>query len=280
MGSRPAGHALLAWYLEMGVDEAIEETPVDRFASGNPDRPDRRVPPARRPVPSSREGAEKASAGPGPETAASFNLTVPEEAVHSARAVAAACTTIDALVEAIRGFERCALKQTATNTVIYDGNPDARLMLIGEAPGAEEDRQGLPFVGPAGRLLDRMLAAIELDRRSAYITNVLYWRPPGNRVPTAEEIGTCLPFAERQIELIAPRVVVFVGGIAAKAMLGRSEGITKFRGRWFRYQTPRMSAPVQATATYHSAFLLRQPGRKREAWRDLLAIKAKLALPD
>lgn len=263
----------------MGVDEAIGETPVNRFASANPDGRLPRAPAGRRSVPSSGEATEKAPAGPG-AAAPTFDLTAPGESAHGARALAAACTTIDALVEAIRSFEGCALKQTAANTVVYDGNPEAELMLIGEAPGAEEDRQGLPFVGPAGRLLDRMLAAIGLDRGGAYITNILYWRPPGNRIPTAEEIGICLPFAERQIELVAPRVVVFVGGISAKAMLGRGEGITKLRGQWLRYQTRRMPAPVDATAMYHSAFLLRQPGRKREAWRDLLAIKAKLAPAD
>ena len=160
--------------------------------------------------------------------------------------------------------------------MIGDGNPEARLMIVGEAPGAEEDRQGLPFVGPAGRLLDRMLAAIGLDRSAVYITNMLPWRPPGNRSPTAEELAICQPFLERQIELIAPRILVLVGGIAAKALLGRREGITRLRGQWFPYATPRMAGTVQATATFHPAYLLRTPSAKREVWRDLLAIEDRM----
>ena len=140
----------------------------------------------------------------------------------------------------MRAFDGCALRRTATNTVIGDGNPQAALMIVGEAPGAEEDRQGLPFVGPAGRLLDRMLAAIGLDRSAVYITNMLPWRPPGNRSPTAEELAICQPFLERQIELIAPRILLLVGGIAAKALLNRREGITRLRGQWFPFSTPGM----------------------------------------
>jgi DNA polymerase len=150
-------------------------------------------------------------------------------------------------------------------------------MFIGEAPGADEDRQGLPFVGVSGQLLDRMLKAIGLDRKTnAYISNVLFWRPPGNRSPTPAEISACLPFVERHIELLDPAVLVLVGGIAAKTMLARQEGIMRLRGRWFTYQTPRMSRPIPVIATYHPAYLLRSPGQKREAWRDMLEIKAKI----
>ena len=203
-------------------------------------------------------------------------LLPPGDATWSAQEIATACTSLDQLVAAVRAFDGCALKRTATNTVIGDGNPEAALMFVGEAPGAEEDRQGLPFVGPAGRLLDRMLASIGLDRSAVYITNMLPWRPPGNRSPTAEELAICQPFLERQIELIAPRILVLVGGIAAKALLNRREGITRLRGQWFPFSTPRMEGTIQATATFHPAYLLRTPSAKREVWRDLLAIEDKM----
>jgi DNA polymerase len=245
--------ALLDWYAAMGADEAIGETPIDRFAREQAAPPPPLEGPARR--------AQARAPAPGGQDAI---------------ALADSCASIEELARAIVGFEGCALKKTATRTVVYDGNPEARLMLVGEAPGAEEDRRGLPFVGAAGRLLDRMLAAIGLDRSGVYITNAIFWRPPGNRTPTPEEIGACLPFVERQIAIIQPAVLVFLGGIAAKAMLGRSEGITRLRGQWFRLQPRGLSAPVDATATFHPAYLLRQPAQKREAWRDLLAIKARL----
>ncbi len=156
-----------------------------------------------------------------------------------------------------------------------DGNPAAEVMLIGEAPGAHEDRQGKPFVGPSGKLLDRMLACIGLDRSKVYITNVIYWRPPGNRSPTAAEIAACQPFLERQIELLRPRLIVFVGSIAARALLGLTEGVTKLRGRDYRYQLADGSS-LPALVMFHPAYLLRQPAQKRLAWRDLLAIRRKL----
>ena len=165
---------------------------------------------------------------------------------------------------------------TATNTVFADGNPEAPLMLIGEAPGAEEDRQGLPFVGRSGQLLDRMLAAIGLDRTGCYISNIVNWRPPGNRTPNGNEIAICMPFIERHVALARPRLLVFLGGTAAKTMLGRSEGITRLRGRWFNYEAPGLPGPIPALATFHPSYLLRTPGQKREAWRDFLSIKEKL----
>ena len=144
-------------------------------------------------------------------------------------------------------------------------------MIIGEAPGAQEDRQGKPFVGPAGQLLDLMLAAIGLDRSKVYITNLLFWRPPGNRNPTPAEIAVCLPFLERQVELIAPKLLLLTGGMSAKTLLNRSEGILRLRGRWDDYRHPRMAEPIPALPTLHPAYLLRQPAQKREAWRDLLS---------
>jgi DNA polymerase len=192
--------------------------------------------------------------------------------------MAAAAGTLEQLRAAVAGFEECALKRTATNLVFADGNPEAPIMFIGEAPGAEEDLRGLPFVGKAGQLLDRMLAAIGLSRDSAYITNILFWRPPGNRQPTSGEIAACLPFVERHVELVSPEILVLLGGVAAKALLARSEGIMRLRGRWFEHSTPGLARPVPAMATFHPAYLLRSPGQKRAAWHDLLAIRDRLIL--
>ena len=278
MSGDRAIQALLDWYVLAGVDQAMDDAPRDRYreAAAATAAP---AAVAREPVPeavapSSRpQPAASAPQEPAPPPAP---LLAPGDATWSAHEIAAACTSLDQLVAAVRAFDGCALKRTATNTVIGDGNPAARLMIVGEAPGAEEDRQGLPFVGPAGRLLDRMLASIGLDRSAVYITNMLPWRPPGNRSPTAEELAICQPFLERQIELIAPRILVLVGGIAAKALLGRREGITRLRGQWFPFSTPRLEGTIEATATFHPAYLLRTPSAKREVWRDLLAIEDKM----
>ena len=276
MSGDQAIRALLEWYTLAGVDQAIDHAPRDRYreaadaqaaAAESPPIPA----PAAEPEPAVPR--EAAPAAPPPPSA---SLLPPDDATWSAQEIAAACTSLDQLVAAVRAFDGCALKRTATNTVIGDGNPEAALMIVGEAPGAEEDRQGLPFVGPAGRLLDRMLAAIGLDRSAVYITNMLPWRPPGNRSPTAEELAICQPFLERQIELIAPRILVLVGGIAAKALLNRKEGITRLRGQWFPFATPRIEGTIQATATFHPAYLLRTPSAKREVWRDLLDIEDKM----
>jgi DNA polymerase len=189
---------------------------------------------------------------------------------------AQAATTLEALRTALEQFEGCPLKHTATNLVFADGNPAARVMIVGEAPGADEDRIGRPFVGVSGQLLDRMLGWIGLDRTSVYITNVLFWRPPGNRTPTQAEIAACLPFVERHIELVSPDILVLAGAASAKTLLARNEGITRLRGRWMLYESSGMTRPVPAMAIFHPAFLLRQPAQKREVWRDLLAIRDKL----
>jgi DNA polymerase len=186
------------------------------------------------------------------------------------------CASLEELRDAMARFEGGALKESATNLVFGDGNPDATIMFIGEAPGADEDRQGLPFVGVSGQLLDRMIAAIGLDRRSAYITNILPWRPPENRKPTAAETTAFVPFVNRHIALVGPRVLVLVGGTAATALLGTTEGITKLRGRWLVYRDETSGQTIDTMAIYHPAYLLRQSALKREAWRDLLAIKARL----
>ena len=279
MSGDQAIRALLDWYVLAGVDQATDDAPRDRYREAAAATPAavaiaREAAPAAVP-PSAPQPAMAAQRVPAPDTQPA-PLLPPGDATWSAQEIATACTSLDQLVAAVRAFEGCALKRTATNTVIGDGNPEAALMFVGEAPGAEEDRQGLPFVGPAGRLLDRMLASIGLDRSAVYITNMLPWRPPGNRSPTAEELAICQPFLERQIELIAPRILVLVGGIAAKALLNRREGITRLRGQWFPFSTPRMGGTIQATATFHPAYLLRTPSAKREVWRDLLAIEDKM----
>lgn len=247
--------ALLKWYIEAGADEAIGDTPQDRFAQ-------------------SVVREEKTT--PLPQAPKQTRKTPLIPVAADAAVIADACRTLDELMAAISAFDGCALKETAANTVIRDGNPAARIMIIGEAPGAEEDRRGLPFVGPAGQLLDRMLATIGLDRETVLITNIVFWRPPGNRNPNADEIAVCLPFARRQIELVRPKVLVAVGGISAKALFETDEGITRQRGKWRDYTSPGLDAPIDAIATFHPAYLLRQPLQKRQAWRDLLAIKAKL----
>ena len=199
----------------------------------------------------------------------------PAEAARSARALAAGAATIAELAALVADFDLCPLKRTATNTVFMDGNPEAPVMIVGEAPGAEEDRLGRPFVGRSGQLLDRMLAAIGLDRTKVQVTNVIYWRPPGNRKPTAAEIAACLPFVLRHIALARPRVLVLAGGTACGALLGQ-EGITRLRGRWVDLTVPGLDNPVPTLPMFHPSFLLRDPIRKRDAWRDLLALQARL----
>ncbi len=252
---REEARRLLDWYVGIGVDEATGAVAVDRFVVP-PAAPPVRTAPARRPSPVPAR---------------------PAAALEDARTLAAGASSLAELVGVINAFDGCPLKRTATTTCIADGNAEASIMIIGEAPGAEEDRQGKPFVGPAGKLLDRMLAAIGLDRTHVYITNTLYWRPPGNRTPTPEEIAVCLPFLERQVELLSPRLLVYAGGTAVRAMFDTApgEGITRLRGRWLRLEREGRE-PVPAIAMFHPAYLLRQPLRKRESWRDLLAIRQRM----
>jgi uracil-DNA glycosylase family 4 len=258
--------ALLRWYVEMGVDEAIGAEAVNRLAPP----PVREAAPV--PVPSTLAPRPPSiAASPPPALAKSLG-----EAAQSARRLAASADTVEALAAAVAAFDGCALKRTATNTVFADGNSKGPVMIIGEGPGADEDRIGRPFVGRAGQLLDRMLAAIGLDRSSVLITNVVYWRPPGNRTPTAAEIASCLPFALRHIALVQPKVLVLCGGTAAGALLPQGQGITRLRGRWFDLAVPGLDRPVPTLPMFHPSFLLRTPERKREAWRDLLSLRARL----
>ena len=191
----------------------------------------------------------------------------------------ASIQSIDELRTALLGFNGCALKQTAMNLVFADGNPLSSIMLIGEAPGEDEDRQGKPFVGVSGQLLDRMLASAGLDRTSVYISNVIFWRPPGNRSPTDAEIAACLPFVERHIALIKPKILALMGGVAAKTILRTKEGITRIRGRWVDYKPigGGSDETIPCLPIYHPAYLLRQPAAKRQAWNDILLLKKRLS---
>jgi uracil-DNA glycosylase len=258
-GDAEAALALLRWYVEMGADEAIGDEPIDRLA-----------PTAL--VPTSAALRKASETAPPPQAVQAVAASPPTafaesagEAAQSARLLAARADTLAALEAAINGFEGCALKRTATNTVIADGNPAAAVMIIGEAPGADEDRIGRPFVGRAGQLLDRMLAAIGLDRGAALITNAIYWRPPGNRTPTADEIAACLPFVLRHVALVRPKVLVLAGGTAARALLPPGPGITRLRGRWFDLAIPGLDQPVPTLPMFHPSFLLRAPDRKHGA---------------
>lgn len=253
---------LLRWYMDAGVDETIGEVAVDRFAlSARPV-----VAPAPAPAPAPR------MAPPPPAAPAVHSREFSGTAAH----IAAECATLADLRRALEGFDALPLKRTALSTVFADGSPEAEVMVIGEAPGQEEDRQGLPFVGKSGKLLDRMLGSIGLDRTTAYITNVVPWRPLENRKPSPDEVAVCMPFIARHIELVDPKVLILFGGASASALLARHEGINRLRGRWFDYSSPGLPRPVPAMATFHPAYLLRTPEAKRLAWRDLLQVKKRL----
>jgi uracil-DNA glycosylase family 4 len=265
-----AARELLAFYIEAGVDATVGEEPVDRFAD------DLAAPiaePARTPQPASQAPAERPriSTPPLPMGAP----LPPDAAAMAARETVKGIATLEELRAALDAFDGCALKGTAKQLVFADGNPQAKIMIVGEAPGRDEDIEGLPFVGRSGKLLDRMLHAIGLDRTSVYIANIIPWRPPGNRTPTPQESQICLPFIQRQIELVDPDILVCLGGPSAQTLLNIRDGITKTRGRWFTYNTGKRE--IRAIPTFHPAFLLRSPLQKRLAWRDFLAIKKALA---
>lgn len=287
-----AAALLLAWYREMGVDSVVAEEATDWLAHGEtrpgggftvpslqPARPAASSPPAP-PRGATREPPTAAKAQPALSIAVAnpaprrFPTTPPDEAVMAARTLARAATSLDALAATLSTFEGCGLKATAKSLCLYRGAERAPLMVIGEAPGADEDKAGKPFVGRAGQMLDRMLAAIGLDETGVHITNVVYWRPPGNRTPTPQEAEVCRPFLERQIELVDPRVILMLGGAAAKHLTGVAEGIMRLRGTWRDIEIGGRTWP--GIATLHPAYLLRTPASKRLAWRDLLAVKARI----
>lgn len=274
---------VLQFYIDIGVDEIVGTTPVNRYQAGAPEM--RLHPPAASPRPrpdatSERPGHQRLrdNRPPAPDGGkADLPARLTTEYADT-RALAAACSTLDELENAIRAFKGLAITRTATNTVFADGNPKTDLMFVGEAPGNEEDRQGKPFVGPAGKLLDRMLAAIGRDRSSVYISNILNWRPPGNRTPTPEEAHACLPFVHRHIQLINPAIVVLLGGTAAKHLLQTSQGIMRLRGKWGVIPLdPDGGSQVRALPTLHPAYLLRTPAAKKMAWADFLKLQEALA---
>jgi DNA polymerase len=266
ISGRKAARELIAFYLDAGVDSLVAEAPVNRMRDDLAEnstviaernrqiRPRREVPQA---VP---------TAAPAPPP--------PEAALMAAREAARTAQTLEDLQALLASFEGCGLRATATQLVFADGNPQSRVMFVGEAPGYDEDIVGRPFVGRSGKLLDRIMLAIGLDRNCAYIANVVPWRPPGNRTPTPQETAICLPFIRRQIELADPQILVCLGGPAMQTLLGIKDGITRSRGRWFPYHTGRRE--IRALATFHPAFLLRSPLQKRFAWRDFLALKKAL----
>jgi uracil-DNA glycosylase len=264
----PTVQQLLAFYLEAGVDCALRDEPLNRLAD-----PDVAPAPAKA---EPREAAAPRAFMPPPAVAAprADAVLAPEAAIVSAREAARTAPTLEALRALLENFDGCALKHTATRLVFADGNPQSRIMFVGEAPGRDEDIEGLPFVGRSGKLLDRMIAAIGLDRSKAYIANVIPWRPPGNRTPTPQETQICLPFIQRQIELVNPDVLVTLGNPSTQTLLQTRDGIMKTRGKWFDYDTG--TRTIRAIATFHPAYLLRSPSYKRMSWQDLRAIAKAL----
>jgi DNA polymerase len=290
--TREALRDILAFYQEAGADEPLEETPPNRLLSAAKlaerqpapkadaaPRPAETPRPAQPKIdqPSQRQvSADEQSLYDAVPNRPATIAAVPDEGqVLLARELARKAQTLDELRTYMAGFEGCNLRHTAKNLVFADGNPDADLMLVGEAPGRDEDIEGLPFVGRSGQLLDRMLEAIGIDRTSAYIANVIPWRPPGNRTPTPQETEICRPFIERQIELAKPKVLVTLGGPSAKVLLKTTEGILRLRGNWRVHTTPG-GVSIPTMPTLHPAYLLRTPAHKKLAWRDLLEVKIKL----
>ena len=254
--------AMLEWYRAAGVDVAVGEAPVDRFAAS---------------VVKPRAAAVAATATVAagtPPAAASLPGAVLAADPAETRALAANAQTLDELRAAMEAYDGCGLKARATQLCFADGNPEAAIMLVGEAPGSEEDLQGKPFVGRAGQLLDRMLAAIGLDRTKVFIVNTVPWRPPGNREPSPEEQALCRPFLDRQVELVAPKLLVTLGNVPTKALFATGTGIVRMRGQWKELSIGAHTAP--ALAMFHPAYLLRQPAQKGLAWRDMLALKQRM----
>ena len=254
----------LAWLVEAGADEAVGDEPVNRLVA--------------RVAPTAAPKAPAATFTPRsmPQPAAKVAAPVAEsDTIGRAMELAGAANSLAELKVAMESFDGCPLKKTATNTVFADGVPDHRIMLIGEAPGRDEDRIGKPFVGRAGQLLDKMLAAIHLDRaKNAYITNVINWRPPDNRDPTPEEAAMCLPFLRRHIEMVNPGIIILLGAVAARHVMGKTDGIMRLRGKWLDYHVNGRMVPVMPTL--HPAYLLRRAADKKLAWRDLQAIEDKI----
>ena len=292
--SREALRDILAFYREAGVDDALEETPSNRLLSaaalsekrtiaetvvrGMPPPAPSRMPPSaseEKPNPPAPSDEDRRLYDSVPDRPVATAAVPDERQIMLARELAQSARSLEELRAHLASFDGCNLKFTAKNLVFSDGNPDADLMLVGEAPGRDEDIEGRPFVGRSGQLLDRMLAAIGIDRTSAYIANVIPWRPPGNRTPTPQETEICRPFIERQIELVRPTLLVTLGGPSAKVLLKTTEGVLRLRGNWRKHVTA-AGVEIPTMPTLHPAYLLRTPAHKKLAWRDFLEVKAKL----
>lgn len=282
MPPRDVRESWIEWYDAVGATDAVGGSARRRYGDTGRARPPPAPAEARDTTPLAvtagpthifRHPARPADPPRKPET---MSLIPGQDPISDARRLAGTCDSLEEIVRALETFEGCGLRDDATQVCVADGNPRAPIMMIGEAPGAEEDRQGRPFAGPSGKLLDRMMATIGLDRERVYITNLVFWRPPGNRQPTSAEIAVCQPFLERQIQILKPKVIQFVGGMSVRALLNAKEGITRLRGRGYTYDAPGVG-PIPALVMFHPAYLLRQPAQKRFAWRDMLALKHKIA---
>jgi len=273
---------ILSWYLNAGVDEAMGEQPLDRYALASQALALRQAE-AEKVLQASE--AERAALPPKPEPRQNFGPVAvqpvdhgaSEDAIKMAVDVAGACKTIEDLQAALEAFDGCALKKNAMNLVFADGPTDAKVMLVGDVPGEQEDRQGVPFVGPGGQLLNKMLASIDVDRSEVFVSNSVFWRPPGNRGLHPGEIAVCLPFVERIIEIVDPQILITLGGPTTHSLLAQQGNISKLVGRWFTYETSKMSHPIAACALYHPEFLIKSPAMKRQAWANLLDIQDKIA---
>lgn len=275
---------IISWYLDAGVDEAMGEVPLDRYALASEAQAERaaqadallKAAEAERSAqpskpPSARDGGASGAVPVRPAAG-----VVSDQQVKVAVEAAAAAKTVAELRTALEAFDGGMLQKSATHLVFGDGNPQARIVFVGDVPGADEDRKGVPFVGPAGQLLDKMLASIGLDRTQAYLCNSVFWRPPGGRTPYPGEVAVCLPFVERLLELIDPAVIITLGGPATHALLGQQGNVAKLVGRWFTFETSHMTHPIAASAIYHPEILLKTPAYKRQTWQNLLEIRHKL----
>jgi DNA polymerase len=263
--------ATLQWYIDAGVEDICDDEPRNYFAA----RVEQPVPS----LPNKVENIAQVSAQIARQSATASVLPINTSlaaSIAEAQRLADEAQTLEDLRNAVCSFEGCSIKKTATNTVFGDGNPASKLMLIGEAPGADEDIKGIPFCGVSGKLLDKMLTAIGYDRTNYYITNTLFWRPPGNRAPNADELAMCKPFVQKHIALIDPELIVLVGGVAAKSLLATEQGITRLRGKNYTYKTPYKDKDYNVAVIYHPSYLLRQPVTKRVTWQDLLTIKKRM----
>ena len=272
----PKKSADLKWQVQMGADEAISDSPNNRFEMFENSKT-AKVAPVQVAAPAA-EPAKQLTVNnmpkPAIEATPRANINNPSSAAMTTRTMAEKCNNLDELRKAVFEFKDLSIAKTASNTVFADGNSGAEIMLVGEAPGAEEDAQGIPFCGASGQMLGQMLGHIGLSReKNFYITNTIFWRPPGNRRPTPEELAICLPFVEKHIALVKPKLIVLVGGTAIASLLDSKEGITKMRGNFFDYGNRYLDGITKTTAIFHPSYLLRSPGQKRIAWQDLLLLK-------